>query len=259
MTAHVRVPALDNEQATLSPRILQEVLREQLGFGGVAITDALEMRAVSATVGVEEGAVRALVAGADALCLGAETDDRLVEATHGAIVAAARSGRIDEERLRQAANRVADLAAWAGSPSAEGIRRDLAAGAARRAVEVRGNVTISESPIVLDLRPPASVAAGEARHGLADLLDGSETVIQYEQEPVAVPAADGRPLVIVVRDAHRHEWERTAVERSLENARVVVVEVGLPVWRPEGVAWIATQGSGRPNLAAAADALQARL
>jgi len=52
MTAHVRVPSLDDEQATLSPRILQELLREELGFAGVAITDALEMRAVSATVGI---------------------------------------------------------------------------------------------------------------------------------------------------------------------------------------------------------------
>src|SRR4029453_848686 len=92
MTAHVRVPSLDDEQATLSPRILQELLREELGFAGVAITDALEMRAVSATVGIEEGAVRALAAGADALCLGAKVDDRLVESTHAAILEAVTSG-----------------------------------------------------------------------------------------------------------------------------------------------------------------------
>ena len=48
--------------------VLTDLLRGNLGFTGLAITDALEMRAISATVGVEDGAVRALAAGADALC-----------------------------------------------------------------------------------------------------------------------------------------------------------------------------------------------
>jgi beta-N-acetylhexosaminidase len=257
MTAHVRVPALDDEQATLSPRILQELLREELGFAGVAITDALEMRAVSATVGVEEGAVRALAAGADALCLGAEVDDRLLEAIHGAILGAVASGRLAEERLREAAGRVAELAAWAREPSAEAVRRELGADGARRALEVRGDVKISSSPLVLELRPVASIASGEAQHGLADVLDTSETIVLSEGEPV--PGSDGRPVVIVVRDAHRHEWEREAVERLLEAAsEAVVVEVGLPLWRLERTPWIATQGSGRANLEAAAGALEDR-
>jgi beta-N-acetylhexosaminidase len=66
-------------------------------------------------------------------------------------------------------------------------------------------------------------------------------------------------VVIVVRDAHRHEWERETVERLLHHvSEAVVVEVGLPVWRPEGTPWIGTQGSGRANLEAAAEALQVR-
>ena len=69
MTAHIVVPALDDVPATLS-RVVSGLLREELGFGGAVVTDALEMRAVAAPVGVEEAAVRALEAGADALCLG---------------------------------------------------------------------------------------------------------------------------------------------------------------------------------------------
>jgi beta-N-acetylhexosaminidase len=256
MTAHVRVPSLDDEQATLSPRILQELLREELGFAGVAITDALEMRAVSATVGIEEGAVRALAAGADALCLGAEVDDRLVESTHGAILEAVTSGRLTPERLLEAAGRVDELAVWARKPSAEAPRRGLGADVARRALEVRGEVRISGQPLVLDLRPTASIAAGEVMHSLGDVLEASETIVLVEGEPLAVPPSDGRPVVIVLRDAHRHEWERAAVERLLTDAsEAVVVEVGLPLWRPEGVPWIATQGSGRANLEAAAGVL----
>jgi beta-N-acetylhexosaminidase len=256
MTAHVLVPSLDDEQATLSPRILQELLREELGFAGVTITDALEMRAVSATVGIEEGAVRALAAGADALCLGAKVDDRLVESTHGAILEAVTSGRLTSERLLEAAARVDELAVWARKPLAEAPRRGLGADVARRALEVKGEVRISGQPLVLDLRPIASIAAGEVVHSLGDVLAASETIVLVEGEPVAVPPSDGRPVVIVLRDAHRHEWERAAAERLLTDAsEAVVVEVGLPLWRPEGVPWIATHGSGRANLEAAAGAL----
>jgi beta-N-acetylhexosaminidase len=256
MTAHVRVPSLDDEQATLSPRILQALLREELGFAGVAITDALEMRAVSATVGIEEGAVRALAAGADALCLGAEVDHRLVESTHGAILDAVTSGRLTGERLLEAAGRVGELAAWARKPSTEALRRELGTHAARRALDVKGEVRISGLPLIFDLRPTASIAAGEALHGLADVLEASDTIVLFEGEPVPVPPSEGRPVVIVVRDAHRHKWERAAAERLLTDAPVaVLVEVGLPVWRPEGVPWIATHGSGRANLEAAAGAL----
>ncbi|MGN6198841.1 glycoside hydrolase family 3 N-terminal domain-containing protein, partial [Humibacter sp.] len=112
MTAHVLVPELAAEQATLSREILQVLLREELGFGGVAITDALEMRAVADTVGVEEGAVLALAAGADALCLGADIDEPIVSAVHAAVVEAVHAGRLAEERLAEAAERVQSLAAW---------------------------------------------------------------------------------------------------------------------------------------------------
>src|SRR4029079_2171757 len=71
MTAHIRVPALDDRPATVSPVVLG-LLREELGFDGVGITDALEMQGLAANVGVEEGAVQALRADADALCIGAE-------------------------------------------------------------------------------------------------------------------------------------------------------------------------------------------
>jgi beta-N-acetylhexosaminidase len=259
MTAHVCVPSLDDEQATLSPRILQELLREELGFAGVAITDALEMRAVSATVGIEEGAFRALAAGADALCLGAEVDERLVESTHGAILDAVTSGRLAQDRLFEAAGRVAELGVWAGTPRAGPPKRELGADTARRALEVNGDVRLSGPPLVLDFRPPASIAAGEAVHSLGDVLEASETIFLVEGDPAPARPSDGRPVVIVVRDAHRHKWERDAAETLLTDASdAVVVEVGLPLWRPEGVPWIATHGSGRANLEAAAGALQDR-
>jgi hypothetical protein len=61
-----------------------------------------------------------------------------------------------------------------------------------------------------------------------------------------------------VRDAHRHTWERVAAQALLEAAPDgVLVEVGVPGWRPDGVGYIATHGQGRVNLEAAAERLQA--
>ena len=64
----------------MSREILHDLLREELGFTGLVVTDALEMKAISAGVGVEEGAVRAIAAGADALCLGHDLFDESVVA-----------------------------------------------------------------------------------------------------------------------------------------------------------------------------------
>jgi beta-N-acetylhexosaminidase len=255
MTAHVLVPELAAEQATLSSEILQGLLRDELGFGGVAITDALEMRAVAETVGVEEGAVLALAAGADALCLGADIDDPIVSAVHSAVVGAVRSRRLGEGRLVEAAERVQALAAWAASPSASTRRPELGARAAALALRSEGAIGLSAPPLVVNLRPPASIAAGEAGHGLADVMDVAEVVVVREGD--ALPEPNGRPLVVVVRDAHRHEWERAAVERLLGRApQAVVVETGLPLWRPEGASYVASYGGGRANFEAAANALR---
>jgi len=255
MTAHVLVPELAPQQATLSPEILQVLLREELGFGGVAITDALEMRAVADAVGVEEGAVLALGAGADALCLGADIDEPAVGAVHAAVVDAVRAGRLAEERLGEAAERVQALAVWAAAPPTSTRRPELGARAAALALRSHGAIGLSAPPLVVDLRPPASIAAGEAGPGLADVMEVAEAVVVREGDPL--PEPDGRPIVVVVRDAHRHEWERAAVERLLGGARqAVVVETGLPLWQPEGTPYIASYGGGRANLEAAAGALR---
>ena len=86
MTAHLLVPELDDVPATLSRRVLTELLRDELGFDGLVITDALEMRAIADGVGIEEGAVRAIAAGADALCVGHDLHEDAVAAVVAALV-----------------------------------------------------------------------------------------------------------------------------------------------------------------------------
>jgi beta-N-acetylhexosaminidase len=103
MTAHVAYPALDPDRgvpATLSGPILTRLLREELGFTGAVVTDCMNMHAVAHTFERREAAVRAVEAGCDLIL----TDDWT--GTFEAIHRAVRTGRISEERLVEAANRV---------------------------------------------------------------------------------------------------------------------------------------------------------
>jgi beta-N-acetylhexosaminidase len=247
MTAHVCVPALDDAPATLSRELIEGLLRGRLDFSGMVITDALEMRAISGTVGIEDGAVLALAAGADALCLGADLTSEEVDRVHAAIVEAVRSGRLAEERLAEAVARVAETAAWAAEPHPQ---PDHEAGteAARRALRVEGEPALDSAALVLELCPEATIAAGEASYRLSDVLPAAEIVrLRKSDPPPAI--ADGRQLVLVMRDAHRHAWQR-----DLFQPGAVVVETGYPAWRPEGArSYVATYGAARVNLEALAE------
>ncbi|UFU05699.1 glycoside hydrolase family 3 N-terminal domain-containing protein [Ruania halotolerans] len=107
MMGHIAVEAWDpGVPASLSPEAYQ-VLREDLGFTGVAITDALDMGALTQTRTSDEIAVEALAAGAD-LLLGPVD---VAEAQHG-IVSALEDGSLDRERVNEAAGRVIALMRW---------------------------------------------------------------------------------------------------------------------------------------------------
>jgi beta-N-acetylhexosaminidase len=115
MTAHVLVPALDPAHpATLSPRILQGLLRRELGFRGVCFTDCLEMGAIATTTGSVTGALDALAAGADVLSVShdAHLAVEIVERIAGGV----RAGTLPRERLQEAATRVRALRASLAPP-----------------------------------------------------------------------------------------------------------------------------------------------
>jgi beta-glucosidase len=101
MTAHLQLPALDAERpATLSAAVLTDLLRRDLGFGGLVVTDALVMDAITARHGPAEAAVLAFEAGADLILMPADAD-----AAIDGLVAALDGGRIDPQRLRDSLER----------------------------------------------------------------------------------------------------------------------------------------------------------
>ncbi|WAH37177.1 beta-N-acetylhexosaminidase [Alicyclobacillus dauci] len=109
MTAHVVFSSIEPRHipATLSRLVLTRFLREELGFQGVITTDCLEMNAISETIGVGEGAVQALAAGADMIMVSHRLDRQ--EDAIESIVNAVLDGRIPEERLVDAATRVREM------------------------------------------------------------------------------------------------------------------------------------------------------
>ena len=114
MTGHVVFEALDPlRPATLSPRVMS-LLREHCGFDGPAISDDLEMTAVSSYFTLEEGVRGAVAAGVDGLlvCHTAETQHRAIDILRDAV----EQGAVSRERIREARTRIARLLSWAGPP-----------------------------------------------------------------------------------------------------------------------------------------------
>ncbi len=103
MTGHISVPAVTggSEPATLSPVLLQEILRKDLGFNGIIITDSLVMGALSRFYGKGELAVQAFKAGVDIILRPA-----FPLSSYEALLESIRSGEISEERLDESVRRI---------------------------------------------------------------------------------------------------------------------------------------------------------
>ena len=326
MTAHILAPRYDPEfPSTMSRKVLVDLLRGELGFTGLVVTDGIEMAAIADTFGIAEGTVLALAAGVDAVCVGGGLRDECdYLMLRDALVDAVRDGRLPAERLHDAATRVRELGAWAaaqratvegthaaggeagaggssGAASANGVPASVAAASAAAdpddAEQIGLNaalraVTVSGAPLapltgpvsILEFVPLANNAAGNAvPWGLSPVLSelpagsvaarfvepGSVTSFAGDDDTAAalaavrprlaalpytpagvseaVAAAAGRPLVLVVRDAHRHAWMASAVAAvTAVRPDAIVVEMGIAYGRGEksgGATLIATHGA----------------
>jgi beta-N-acetylhexosaminidase len=267
MSAHILVPAVDDVPGTISRRIMTDLLRGELRFHGLAITDGLEMRGLSDRFGVAEGGVRALIAGCDALCIGGGlAGEDVVAEVSAAIVAAVKAGRLTEHRLAEAAGRVDALAVWRSEQKpAAAADRHIGLVAARRAIKADGSVRIGDDATVVQVDWMRSIAAGKVAWGLARAIANrgvKVTPVEVHDGKVdlggLLARAEGQSLVLVVRDLHRHAWQSDLADALLaRRPDAVVVEMGLPRCRPEGAkAYITTSGSARVCGEAAAEAMR---
>src|SRR6266571_1362727 len=112
MTGHLSVPALEpdpNTPATLSSRILTGLLRKELGYQGLIVTDAMDMGGITVRYAPGEAAVRSVEAGADCLLM-PPVPDAAFEAMQGAV----KSGRISKQRLDESVRRILQAKARLG-------------------------------------------------------------------------------------------------------------------------------------------------
>ncbi|MDQ2809663.1 MAG: glycoside hydrolase family 3 protein, partial [Chloroflexota bacterium] len=121
MTAHIAVPAVtgDHNPATLSPAILRGLLRADLGFDGVIVSDAMNMGAITQGRGLLVDTLASIAAGVDLLLL---TDDPAGHAeVYSGLLQATQRGLLDPERVQAAAARVLALKAWIAEQPQPGL------------------------------------------------------------------------------------------------------------------------------------------
>jgi beta-N-acetylhexosaminidase len=255
MTSHIVLPQLDAENpATMSRIIVTGLLREELGFGGVVVSDALDMAGAASPGGIPETAVRALRAGCDLLCLGTGNTDLDIVAIEEAVSAAVADGRLDPDRVDQAAGRVLALAedlaasrppvsdssglveaaAWPGND-----RELVAAFDVRPTAQAWRGVPGPFSVVRLEARP--NIAAGHVPWGPFAAVAGEpdsprnaafaalpQFEVTGEDSPLPPPAAEA-PVLVLGRDIHRHAFARAVVDRlRSEHTSVLVVDMGWP-------------------------------
>ncbi|MEO7588267.1 MAG: glycoside hydrolase family 3 N-terminal domain-containing protein [Arachnia sp.] len=217
MTGHLLVPVLDPDApATLSPRIIDGLLRSEMGFNGVVVSDGLDMHAISQGVGRAEGVVLALLAGVDLMCIGGDSvTPEVVEEIVAAVEEAVLSGRLELSRLVRAQGRVEALAArFSHDASPRGLTPEAPLlDVARSSLRVVGDPSMTESSTVVELRNEPSIVAGEVAFGMGRPLSarstGTRVVILERGMPV--PDLGHGGVVVSVRDCHLHPWQAEAV------------------------------------------------
>ena len=247
MTSHIMLPQLDSDHpATMSRKVLNDLLREELGFSGVVVSDALDMAGASGSLGVAGAAVAALRAGCDLLCLGTENTDTEVADIERAVNSAVADGTLARTRVSEAVSRVQRLATdleaaraaagpplgFAGWPKAEAElvgTFDLQPGASDWRARASGRYSV----VRLEANP--NIAAGSTPWGpFAPALEHSAFAVRpvcvISPERSALPSFQPeQPVLVVGRDIHRHAFAREAVDRlRSENVDLLVVDMGWP-------------------------------
>jgi beta-N-acetylhexosaminidase len=289
MITHVQFKALEPEHpSTLSPRIMQGLLREQVGFQGMITTDCMEMKAVTNKYGPGESAVLAALAGANIILFSHTREYQ--EAAHDAIFDAAQSGRLPLGMVDFAVRKVQavkDRFPATRQTPAETIRRPEHLAVVAQAARA-GMVTLQAEPGILPLKAndPRRIALIEFASGLESeaLEKGGQTGLatRVHQQlprvetvgidpvtPVEGTAARARGLadtaeitVVATRNAHLFPAQRALAQELMgRGKRVILLCLRNPydagVLSGAGTI-LCTCGDSSPSLDAAVEALMGR-
>lgn len=247
MTAHIDVAALDpsGDPATLSHPIVTGVLRGELGFSGVVITDSLRMEGVRQKYGDAEVAVRAIEAGVDVLL-----DSGAADVQVGAVLAAVRSGRISSARLDESVRRILGMKfdrGLADNPWADEAAAATLVGSAEHrtraaAITARTVTKLRDTGGLVPLPAGSVYVTGygvtTTANLAASLREGGRTVVVRQtgttpnqaaiDTAVAESAAHGVTVVLTYQAFTSAAQQRLVAGLLAAGRRVVVVAVGNP-------------------------------
>ncbi|MGP6178465.1 glycoside hydrolase family 3 N-terminal domain-containing protein [Microbacterium sp. A196] len=281
MSAHIRVPALGDAVATINSTTL--AMARELGFEGVLITDAVDMAAISGTLGSGPGAVAALAAGADLICIGnpatneqvngMNTDQReFLEPLH-AVYDALESGALPVARVEEAAARIAELAEWRRRQPAAVARPEPFDGAplAERAAIVIGDVRLpGDAAVMIDARTKRNIAVGDAadfftlalrEHMPADRISlGGLSEADAAERALAVIAERADDAVLIVNQPQSSAFEASVLDAVLAvRPDTIVIYAGWPAdGAPAARRALLTYGASRATAQHAARVLRGR-
>lgn len=272
MTTHILFPQVESENvpATMSPTILQDVLRGELGFDGVVVTDGMQMLAIKDHYGVANGCVKAIKAGVDLLCIGtggSGTQDVQKECLD-ALYAAAQSGEIPMARIDDAVNRLLRAKARFGGPYVQATI-DTQAHAALNAQVCRKAITRLAPGCIVGKAIFASAPVKELAFGLTHAdprkLTFGQMANQYTGDPfITLDKLDEAPaydtLVIGMQSIREDSIELAAAKQALAAGKqVAIVLLGAPYGAqliPEGCAVVSCYTMTTQAVAAAIDVLK---
>lgn len=260
MSSHIMVPSLDPDvPATFSKPILQDLLRGEMGFDGVIVSDALDMKGASGEVGIPRAAALALDGGCDLLCIGTKNTDAQIGQIADAIDAAVAAGELPSERLADAARRIEALGSTLAARrehlqapaelelgTVPGLTSAVVAGAFAVSDAARA-LLANHLPVAwLQLQPAANIAVGPAPWGpfATGRVTASAVGVPADAADLVNRVPDGTLPIVVGKDNHRHAWAREAIDALRARGDVLVVDMG---WPDPSLAYadIATFGASR--------------
>lgn len=261
MSAHIALPAIEGNTttpATLSPRVMTGLLRDSLGFRGLAITDAMTMEGVGKGYTVEESSVQAVQAGADMLLKPSDPTRAI-----NAVLAAVEKGDISRARIDSSVRRVLELKARSGVAfrrfvSLDALRevvgapahRALANDIARRAITLirdRGNVVpvTGKRTVVVQYMPETELRAGKV---FAGILRGADTSTRVYRISPSTAASHLEALGPAIAGAERVVL--AAYVRRIEGEGRPAMPTGIATWMNGLAAADSARGSARVALVA---------
>ena len=259
MTSHILLPQLDDSQpATMSRVVLDDLLRGELGFSGVIVSDALDMVGASGSLGMAAAGVAALRAGCDLLCLGTNNTDAQLADIEQAMNSAMAAGTLAEDRVSEAVSRVRGLGMHLeAARAAAGSRPDSVFGWAGREAELADIFDVQPEAVrwraraagrysVVRLESDPNIAVGRTPWGpFAAAMSPEPAGMSPEPvegrfdklsahtispaEPTLPSFHPNESVLVVGRDIHRHRFAREAVDRlRSSDADMLVVDMGWP-------------------------------